>query len=132
MAKTSRNSKSATELRSQVVHSREQLARNVARVRDELNVPQKIRRSFERQPATWIIVLIVAGLATAAILSRKKKVYVDPKKSKRPKNNFVQAGFALGVLRIAANLAKPYIESLVARKMGGGAGAAPPRAGKSF
>jgi hypothetical protein len=118
MAKTTRNNKSPAELRNQVVRSREQLARDVTRVRQELNFPKKIRRSFEAHPATWIVVLIAAGLATATLLSRKKKVYVDPKKSRRSKDSFIQAGFALGVLRIAANLAKPYIESLVARKFG--------------
>jgi hypothetical protein len=118
MAQTSRNNKSATELRKEVAGSREQLARDLGRVRDELDLPTKIRRSFQRRPATWVVLLIAAGLVTTAVLTRKKKIYVDREKSTRSKGKLLQAGFALGVLRIAANLAKPYIESFVSRRMG--------------
>jgi hypothetical protein len=122
MAKTSwNNNKSAAELRLEVAHSREQLTRDVARVRDQLDLPRKIRRSFQRQPAGWIVSLVAVGLVATALLTRKKKVYVDSGKasSSRPKSRLLEAGFILGVLRIAATLAKPHIEAFVSRKMRG-------------
>src|SRR5579864_6722702 len=115
MAKTSgNNNKSAAELRLDVARSREQLTRDVARVRDELDLPRKIRRSFQRQPAGWIVSLVAVGLVATALLSRKKKVYVDSSKSApEAKSRLLQAGFILGVLRIAATLAKPHLEAFV-------------------
>jgi hypothetical protein len=121
MAKTSgNNNKSAAELRLEVARSREQLTRDVARVRDELDLPRKIRRSFQRQPAGWIVSLVAVGLVATALLTRKKKVYVDSSKSvPEAKSRLLQAGFILGVLRIAATLVKPHLEAFVSRKMRG-------------
>jgi hypothetical protein len=121
MAKTSgNNNKSAAELRLEVARSREQLTRDVARVRDELDLPRKIRRSFQRQPAGWIVSLVAVGLVATALLTRKKKVYVDSSKSApEAKSRLLQAGFILGVLRIAATLVKPHLEAFVSRKMRG-------------
>jgi hypothetical protein len=121
MAKASgNNNKSAAELRLEVARSREQLTRDVARVRDELDLPRKIRRSFQRQPAGWIVSLVAVGLVATALLTRKKQVYVDSHNSPPPKKSrLLEAGFILGVLRIAAGLAKPHIEAFVSRKMRG-------------
>jgi hypothetical protein len=121
MAKTSgNNNKSAAELRLEVARSRELLTRDVARVRDELDLPRKIRRSFQRQPAGWIVSLVAVGLVATALLTRKKKVYVDSSKSPpEAKSRLLQAGFVLGVLRIAATLVKPHLEAFVSRKMRG-------------
>jgi hypothetical protein len=118
MAKESGNHKSSAELRTEVARSRQELSRDVARVRYELDLPAKVRRSFQRQPGAWIVGLAIAGLVGAAVLTRKRKVYVGTGKgAPAEKSKLLQAGFILGVLRIAANLCKPYIEEFVSQKI---------------
>lgn len=116
MVTTNRN-KSAIELRNEIARSREQLARDLVRFRDELDLSKKIKRSFQRQPAVWIAVLMAAGAGAVILLTRKKKVHVDSRRAPAPKNSFLQAGFILGALRIAASLAKPQIEAFLAQKI---------------
>ena len=118
MAKTNRK-KSAIELRNEIAHSRDQLARDLARFRDEVDLPKKLKRSFQRQPAVWITALTAAGAGAVMLLTRKKKVYVDSRRTPARKNSLLQAGFILGVLRIAAGLVKPQIEAFLAQKIRG-------------
>ena len=126
MATRDRN-KPSNELRKEVARSREQLARNVTRFREEVDLPQKFRRSFQRQPVVWMVALAAVGTGAVVLLSRKKKVYVDSQKASLPKSNLLRTGFILGVLRIAAGLAKPHIETFLTQKMRGFGG---PRQGK--
>jgi hypothetical protein len=117
MATTNRSNKSSTELSKEVVRSREQLVRDIDRLRDELDFPKKIRRSFQRQPALWITGVAAAGVIVTVMLSRKKKA--GPKDHRMPvqKNSILQAGFMLGALRIVANLIKPHLEAFLAQKL---------------
>jgi hypothetical protein len=121
MAKTpGNNNKAASELRINVARSREQLTRDFDRIRHELDLPRRFRRSFRRQPAGWIVSLVAVGLVATALVTRKRKVYVDTgKAAAEPRSRLLQAGFVLGVLRIAANLLKPHIEAFVSQKMRG-------------
>ena len=119
MATPNRKSRPPSELRKDVGRSREYLARDIERLRDELDFSKKIRRSFQRQPAAWIVGASIAGLAMTALLVRKRRTVVAPRNAPAPKSGLVQAGFMLGVLRIAANLLKPQIEAFVARKIRG-------------
>jgi hypothetical protein len=118
MATRDRN-KPPNELRQEVARSREQLARNMTRFREEVDLPRKFRRSFQRQPVVWMVVLAAVGTGGVVLLSRKKKVYVDSQKASLPKSNLLRTGFILGALRIAANLAKPHIETFLRQKMRG-------------
>ena len=120
MATPDRKSRPPSELRKEVGRSREYLARDIERLRDELDFPKKIRRSFERRPAAWIAGVSIAGLAVTALLFRKRKTRSGSQNAPPPpKSGLVQAGFMLGVLRIAANLLKPHVEAFVARKIRG-------------
>src|ERR1700719_5170903 len=103
MAKRS-GSKSAKELREEIARSREDVERRLNRVREEADVPRKIRRSVQREPVPWIIGAIAFGLLVTAIVTRKKKVYVTPKGTGKAGTGLLEAGFLLGVTRIAANL----------------------------
>src|SRR5437899_12712852 len=79
MAKKSGNNKSDAELREQIARSRDDLALRVNRVREEVDLPRKIRRSVRREPVPWIVGAIAVGLLLTAVVTRKKKVYVDAK-----------------------------------------------------
>ena len=117
MAKKSGN-KSDAELKSQIDRSREDLALRLERVREEADLPRKIRRSVRREPVPWIIGAIAVGLLVTAVVSRKKKVYVDAKGGIKSKHALLEAGFVLGALRIAAGLLKPVVMNFVEKKFG--------------
>ena len=118
MAKNSEHNKSPAELINEIQQSRQRVSRNLLGVRDELNFPGKIRRSFRRQPALWIAALTASGLFFTFVARGRKKTYVDRRAKDRPKTGLLEAGFLLGVLRIGAGLLKPVIVKFAARKMG--------------
>ena len=118
MAKKSGNNKSDAELREQIARSRDDLALRVNRVREEVDLPRKIRRSVRREPVPWIVGAIAVGLLLTAVVTRKKKVYVDAKGGTKSKHALLEAGFVLGALRIAAGLLKPVIVNFVEKKLG--------------
>jgi len=118
MAKKSGNNKSDAELKEQIARSREDLALRLNRVREEVDLPRKIRRSVRREPVPWIVGAIAIGLLVTAVVTRKRKIYVDAKSGARSKHALLEAGFVLGALRIAASLLKPVIMNLVEKKLG--------------
>ncbi len=117
MAKNSQHNKSDTELIDEIERSRQRVTRNLTSLRDELDLPRKIRRSFRRQPAVWIVAAVALGLALTAISTRKKKVYVGAKGGARSKKQLLEAGFLLGALKIAVTVFKPVIVPFLQRKV---------------
>ena len=117
MAKKSGN-KSDAELKAQIDRSREDLALKLERVREEADLPRKIRRSVRQEPVPWIVGAIAVGLIVTAIVTRKKKVYVDAKGGSKSRHALLEAGFVLGALRIAASLLKPVVMNFVEKKLG--------------
>src|SRR6059058_2614714 len=111
MAKKSGSNKSTDEVRVEITDSRERLARDFRGLRYELDFPRKIKRSFQQQTITWVTAVIVVGTLLVLLPARKKKVYVDAKSSRKPKKQMLEAGFALGALKIAATLLKPAVTS---------------------
>ena len=117
MAKNSQHNKSATELTDEIERSRQRVTRNLASLRDELDLPTKIRRSFRRQPAVWIVAAVAFGLVLTAISTRKKRAYVGAKGGARSKKQLLEAGFLLGALKIAATVFKPVIVPFLQQKV---------------
>jgi hypothetical protein len=118
MAKNSKYNKSTEELVDEIERSRQQIARNLAGIRDELNLPKRIQRSFRRQPAVWVVGAITLGLILSAISARRKRVSVEAKNAARSKNRMLETGFLLGILKLAATLFKPVIVPFLQRKVG--------------
>jgi hypothetical protein len=126
MAKKSRN-KSKTELTQEIARSREDLTLRLNRVREEADLPKKIRRSVRREPVPWIIGAIAVGLIITGIVTRKKKVVVDAtRRGSKTKTALLETGFVLGALRIAASLLKPVVMKFVEDKFRGHASRRPP------
>jgi hypothetical protein len=118
MAKKSGNNKSEAELKEEIARSREDLALRLNRVREEVDLPRKIRASVRREPVPWIVGAIAVGLLVTAVLTRKKKVIIDAKGGAKSKHALLEAGFVLGALRIAASLLKPVVVNFVEKKLG--------------
>jgi len=117
MAKRSGN-KSSKELKQEIARSREDVERRLSRVRQEADLPAKIRRSVRREPVPWIVGAIAVGLLVTAVVTRRKKVYVTPKGTTKSKSGMLEAGFLLGVARILAGLAKPVVVSFLEKQFG--------------
>ena len=117
MAKKSGN-KSSAELREQISQSREEVERRLTRVREESDIPKKIRRSVQREPVPWIIGAIAVGLLVTAVVTRRRKIVVSAKPGSKPKAALLEAGFLLGALRVAATLLKPVVAKFVEEKFG--------------
>ena len=125
MAKDPGQEKSLHELRQEVAHSRDRLARDLGAVRYELDFPLKFRKSFQRQTVVWITAAIVVGVIFAVMPARTKKVYVRGKgksngkrKGEEQKKGLIGAGLAVGALRLAATLLKPALMKYAADRMG--------------
>ncbi|GEM_PF-382672 len=121
MAKESGRRKSPEALKWEIAASRQDVARELRSVRDEVDIPLKIRRSLREHTGLWIGAAIAVGVIVM-ILPRKKEVHVDLAKGLKgkPEKKFLEAGFLLGVLRLLAPLLKPMVKNFIAHKMRGG------------
>jgi hypothetical protein len=117
MAKEFRRNQPTSELKAETARSRERVAGDLRGLRYELDFPRKFRHSFRRQTVAWITAIVVVGTLIAVLPVRKKKVYIDAKSGRKTKRNLLEAGFALGVLKIAASLLRPAITSFITKKM---------------
>jgi hypothetical protein len=122
MAKEPRREQSLDELKVEIARSRDRFTRDLRVFRREIDIPRKIKRSFQRQTAAWITAAVVVGAILILLPARRKVVHVEPKLQlgkKGSKNKVVQAGFALGALKFAATLLKPALTSFITKKMHG-------------
>ena len=121
MAKEPRRRESADALKAELARSRDEIAREVRGLRYELDIPRKIRRSLRENTAVWIGAAVAIGALVVLLPVRKQKVDVDLAQNKKgkPGTKFLEAGFLLGALRLAATLLKPAITNFVIRKMRG-------------
>jgi Protein of unknown function (DUF3618) len=117
MAEKSRRNKSIDELRAEIAQSRERLARDVSGLHYELDFPAKFRRSFRQQTVSWLSAAAAVGALIALAPMRRKKIYVDAKSNRKSKKKLVETGFALAVLKIAANLARPVVVEFVKNRL---------------
>jgi hypothetical protein len=121
MAKEPGQEKSLHQLRQEVAHSRDWLARDLSGLRYELDFPLKFRKSFQRQTMLWITAAVVIGVVFAVTPARTRKVSlnVKPKTKGDPKGEILGAGLALGVLKVAVSLFRPAITAFISKKMSG-------------
>jgi hypothetical protein len=119
MAEKSGRKKSTDELRMEIAHSRERVGRDLRGLHYELDFRAKLRRSFREQTILWITAVAAVGVLIALAPMRKKKIYVDAKSGRKPKENLLETGFALGALKIGASLIRPAVVKLVKNRLTG-------------
>jgi hypothetical protein len=117
MAEKSGRNKSIDELRAEIAQSRERVARDLRGLEYELDFPAKFRRSFRKQTVSWLSAAAAVGALIALAPMRKKKIYVDAKGGRKSQKKLVETGFALAVLKIVANLARPAVVELVKTRL---------------
>ena len=125
MAKDPKQERDLHEIRQQIAHSRDRVARDLEGLKYELDFPLKFRKSFQRNTTVWISAVVLTGVVLTARVATKKKV-VDvrgksghQKKGEEQKKGLVAAGLAMGALRFAASMLRPVVVSFVSRKLGG-------------
>ena len=121
MAKDPGREQSADDLKLDIARSRDQFVRDLRVFRREIDIPRRIRSSFQRQTAVWITAAVVLGAVLILLPARRKTVYVGPKVRARGKGKakVLEAGFALGALKFAATMLKPVVVSFLTKKMHG-------------
>jgi hypothetical protein len=122
MAEKSGRKKSTDQLRMEIARSRERVGRDLRGLHYELDFPAKLRSSFREQTILWITAVAAVGVLIALAPMRKKKIYVDAKSGRRPKEKLLKTGFVLGALNIGANLLRPAIVEFVKNRLTGTAG----------
>jgi hypothetical protein len=118
MAKESGRNKPPDQLKAEIARSRDLVERDLRGLRYELDIPRRIRRSFHEQMPLWLGAAAVVGTLLILLPMRRKKIYVDAKPGGTSKSRVLEAGFALGALRIVAGLLKPMIANFITKKMG--------------
>ena len=117
-------------LKLEIDRSRQRLARDVRGLRYEVDIPGKVRRSFQQQTGVWVLAAIAVGVAVVALPHLRRKAYVNVDAGGKRKGKILEAGFLLGAVRIAATLLKPVLISFIRNRMTGGVGSSRRPAGK--
>jgi len=117
MVEKSGRNKSIDELTAEIAQSRERVTRDLRGLRYEVDFAAKLRRSFREQTISWLTTAADVGALVALAPMRKKKIYVDAKNNRKSKKKLVEAGFAVGVLKIVARLARPVIVEFVKNRL---------------
>jgi hypothetical protein len=137
MAKDPEQERTLGELKQEIAHSRDRLARDLAGLKYELDFGLKFRKSFQRHTGVWISAIVLTGVVmTSRAASRKQKKVIDfrgkpveQKKGEEQKKGIVLAGLAMGALKLVGTMARPVIIGYVTSKLrgyGGGGGMPPP------
>ena len=124
MAKESGQDEPTKRVRVEIDRSRNLIARDVRGLRYELDFPGKIRRSFQRQTAVWIVAAVAVGVIVVT-LPRRKKVTVEMTRDGKGKKKLAETGMVLGVLRIAMPLLKPVVMNFIRSRMTGATSSTP-------
>ena len=122
MAEKSKRNKPTDELSTKIAHSRERVDCDLRGLHYELDFPAKLQRSFRERTVSWLAASTAVGALMVLLLTRKKKIYVDPKGGRKTNKKLVETGFALGALKIGANLVRPAIVELVKNRLTGVSG----------
>jgi len=128
MAKEPRRKQSLEELKVEIARSRDHFTRDLRVFRREIDIPGKIKRSFQRQTGAWIAAALVLGTVLILLPARRKLVTVEPKiqTGRKTKAKVLEAGVALGALKFAATLLRPVITSFITKKMNAFVNQTPP------
>jgi hypothetical protein len=117
MAEKSGRNKSIDELTAEIAQSRERVTRDLRGLRYEVDFAAKFRRSFREQTVSWLTTAAAVGALVALAPMRKKKIYVDAKSGRKSQKKLVETGFALAVLKIAANMARPLVVDFLKNRL---------------
>ena len=117
MAEKSGRNRSIDELTAEIAQSRERVTRDLRGLRYEVDFAAKFRRSFREQTISWLTTAAAVGALVALAPMRKTKIYVDAKSGRKSQKKLVETGFALAVLKIAANMVRPVVVEFLKNRL---------------
>ena len=117
MAEKFGRNRSTGELRAEISRSRERVARDLRGLHYELDFPGKLRRSFREQTVSWLTAAAAVGTLIVLLPLRKKKIYVDAKRSGKRQKKFLEAEFILAASKIAASVLRPVIVDFLKNRL---------------
>jgi hypothetical protein len=119
MAKGPRRKQSIDELKVEIARSRDRITRDLRVFRREIDIPRRIKRSFQRQTAAWVTAAVVIGAILILLPARRKIVKVEPKmrSGRKSQGRVLEAGAALAAVKFAATLLRPVITSFITKKV---------------
>jgi hypothetical protein len=117
MAKEPGKDRSLAEIKQRIERSRYDLGRDLSGLRYELDIPLRVKKSFQRNTVLWVAGAVVLGLMFTAGSRRKRKIYVDARGRKKAKETLMEAGVLLTAAKFAASVLKPIIVSYAMQKM---------------
>lgn len=124
MAKATGQTKSLHDLRQEIAHSRDRLARDLSGLRYEFDFPLKLRKSVQRHTATWISAVAVIGVIISFLPRRRKSVRLNADDNRgarveKQKKGILEAGVLMAAARIAAAMLKPALTNYLTSKLSG-------------
>ena len=122
MGEKSKRNRLTDELSTKIARSRKRVNCNLRGLHYELDFPAKLQRSFRERTVSWLAASTAVGVLMVLLLTRKKKIYVDPQSGQKANKKLVETGFALGALKIGASLLRPAIVELVKSRLIGVSG----------
>ena len=129
MAKEHRPEKSLHDLRQEIAHSRDRLARDLSGLGYELNFPLKFKKSFQRHSKTWGFAAVLLGLLATLRTGKRKVVTIErggahaqKKKGEEQKKGILGGALVMGGLRLLGTFARPMVVSYLTRRFGTYAG----------
>ncbi len=96
--------------------ARARLGRNLGALRQDLDLPTHLKRSFEHHKIAYVGGASIFGLLLAKLPARRKKIYVERKTSERVKEA-EKAGIWLVLIQLLFKTFRPMITSLVAKQV---------------
>ena len=119
MAKEPRRQQSIDELKVEIARSRDRFTRDLRVFRREIDIPRKIKRSFQRQTAAWITAAVVIGAILIWLPARRRVVKIEPtiKSGRKSRGKVLEAGAALAAMKFAATILRPVITSFITKKV---------------
>jgi len=107
--------------------ARSRIAANAHALGDDLNPIAQVKKSFRRHGLAWLGGAALTGLVLSKLPGRTKVVTVDRKGQRvQDTKKAATAGLLLGVIKIAFDLAKPWLAGWISERAaqyaGGGAG----------
>jgi hypothetical protein len=117
MAEEFGRNRSTGELIAEIGRSRERVARDLRGLHYELDFAGKLRRSFREQTVSWLAAAAAVGTLIVLLPLRKKKIYVDAKRSGKRQKKFLEAEFILAASKIAASVLRPVIVDFLKNRL---------------
>jgi hypothetical protein len=97
------------QLATQLARARADFGYSMAKVRDEVDVPRRVRRSVANHAFLWVGGAAIAGFIIARLPRRTKKVYVNEEGKKVSPEKVAKTGLLFAAARIVFGLAQPIL-----------------------